>query len=194
MYFCFANLELLGLHTIRRAETIGKRIFWFKISVTTIWLIIKELCNATSKIPLPLQTPAHIEAGTMRHYFRKFPFTCGDIFRGHLENGQTSIKLASKTCRMFLESTKISKNQARKLAMKDGSKISFWRRTCPEIRRDFEKKCHKTPWNFLALQRFFTMTYDIRKPLLTYVINYWCNLHISNTNFQNHPFLLFFCV
>ena len=43
--------------------------------------------------------------------------TFHDIFRGHLESGKTSKKLASKTCRMFLERTKIFKNQARKLTV-----------------------------------------------------------------------------
>ena len=51
--------------------------------------------------------------------------TFRDIFRGHLENGQTSKKLASKTCKMFLERTKISKKQARELKVKGGPKISF---------------------------------------------------------------------
>ena len=45
-----------------------------------------------------------------------------DIFRGHLKSGETSNKLASKTCIMSLGRTKISKNQARKLAVKSGSK------------------------------------------------------------------------
>ena len=48
-----------------------------------------------------------------------------DIFRGHLESGQTSNKLASKTCRMFLGRTKTSKNQARKLTVKLVQKISL---------------------------------------------------------------------
>ena len=52
-------------------------------------------------------------------------FTFRDFFRGHLENGQASKKLASKTCRIFLERTKISKNQARKLTAKGDTKISF---------------------------------------------------------------------
>ena len=29
------------------------------------------------------------------------------------------------------------------------------------------------------------MTYGTQTSLLTYIINYWCNLHISNANFQN---------
>ena len=60
----------------------------------------------------------------------KTPFTLKDIrtFQdGHicdiiLENSK---KLASKTCKMFLERTKIFKKEARELKVKGGPKISF---------------------------------------------------------------------
>ena len=126
------------------------------------------------KIPVYLQT--------LLSHFKIF---VGDIWK----NGQTFKKLTGKSCRMSLERTKISKNQVRKLTVKGGPKISFWRRTCnytgilwnniikhPEIFwrfRDFSR-WHRTSKCFFLL------------------INYWCNLHILNANFQNHQFLSFF--
>ena len=106
---------------------------------------IKELCNVTSKLLLHLKASAHFKMGTMRHYFGKFPITCGHYhisryFSGTFENRQTSKKLASKTCKMFLENTKISKNRARELSVKGGPKnIFLWKRACPELRRDVVK-------------------------------------------------------
>ena len=147
------------------------------------------------KTPFTLKDTCTFQDGHYAALFWKIPVCLRafrDIFRGHLENGQTSKKLARKTCKMFLERTKISKKQAIELKVKGGPKISLWR-TCPEPRVDFVKWRHKTSWNLLALQGFFTMTYGARTSLLTYIWNYWCNLHISNANFQNHLFLLFFC-
>ena len=142
-FFCKSWIIRGSYNTQSRSNT-GKSIFWFQTSVTTIWVVIKELCNATSRPPLRLKTSAHFKIGTMRHYFGNSCLLAGiitfrDIFRGHLENGQKSKKLASKTCKIFLARTKISKKQAIELKVKGGPKISFWRRTCPELRKDFVK-------------------------------------------------------
>ena len=149
----FCKLEWLEVHTIRRVETIRKYIL---ISNKCNYYI-KELCNATSKLPLYLKASAQFKMGTMRHYFGKFPITCehyhiSRYFSGTFENGQTSKKLASKTCKMFLEKTKISKNRAIELSAKGSLKnIFLWKWTCPELRRGFVKNVTKHPeifWRF----------------------------------------------
>ena len=114
-----------GSHNTDSRNSTLKIISWIQMSVIAIRAVIMELCYVTSKLPLHWQTPSHFEMNTMRHYFRKFLFTCGyyhisRYFSGHLESGQPSNKLASKTCRMFLGRTKTSKNQARKLTVKSG--------------------------------------------------------------------------
>ena len=75
-FFCKSWI-IRGSYNTQSRNNTGKSIFWFQTSVTTIWVVIKELCNATSKLPLHLKTPAHFKMGTMRHCFGKFLFTCG---------------------------------------------------------------------------------------------------------------------
>ena len=75
-FFCKSWI-IRGSYNTQSRNNTGKGIFWFQTSVTTIWVVIKELCNATSKLPLHLKTLAHFKMATMRHYFGKFLFTCG---------------------------------------------------------------------------------------------------------------------
>ena len=132
-FFCKSWIirDLDWYNTQSRNNT-EKSIFRFQISVTTMWIVIKELCNVTSKLPLHLKTPAHFKMGTMQNYLGKFLFTCehNHISRYYLGNGQTSKKLASKTCRMFLERTNISNNQSRwsKIHLSEGERVPNYAR------------------------------------------------------------------
>ena len=128
-FFCKSWI-IRGSYNTQSRNNTGKSIFCFQTSVTTIWVVIKELCNATSKLPLHLKTPAHIKMGTMRHCFGKFLFTCkryhiSRYFLWTFGKRAKIQKLASQTCRMFLERNKISKNQARKLTVEGSSKNIF---------------------------------------------------------------------
>ena len=72
----FANLELLEVHTIRRAETIQRKVYFdFKYSVTSIMGSYNRnfaVCHFNNS----LYTYRHlhiVEMGTMRHYFGIIP-------------------------------------------------------------------------------------------------------------------------
>lgn len=128
--------------------------------------------------------------GTMRHYFGKFQFTCRhilfwDIFRGHLESGQTSNNLTSKTGSIFLGRAKILRTQTWKLTVKSGRKISIWRRTCVELRRDFLKE---RPKHIEWFCRFRDFHYEIPKCPIT-----GANWKFQILTFKTSQLTLHFC-
>ena len=131
-FFCKSWI-IRGSYNTQSKSNTGKSIFWFQISVTTIWVVIKELCNATSKLPLHLKTPAHIKMGTMRHCFEKSLFTCkryhiSRYFSWTFGKRAKIQKLASQTCRMFLEnfqkpSQKINSERQFKKYVSEGERV-----------------------------------------------------------------------
>ena len=75
-FFCKYSI-IRGSYNTQSRNNIVENMCWFQINITTIWVGIKELYNANSKLSVHLKTPAHFKMGTTQHYFRKFLFTGG---------------------------------------------------------------------------------------------------------------------